>query len=62
MTRGRSRSPSLLSSACVFAFYKRLCVLSLRYHESAPATLYLGSLEGLNPNGNPKGLSQPWKR
>ena len=31
-------------------------------HERAPVTLYVGSLEGLNPNGDPYGLSQQWKR
>ena len=31
-------------------------------HERAPVTLYVGSLEGLNPNGDPYGLSQRWKR
>ena len=31
-------------------------------HEIAPVTLYVGSLEGLNPNGDPSGLSQRWKR
>ena len=30
--------------------------------ESAPVTLYVGSLEGLNSNGDPDGLSRLWKR
>ena len=31
-------------------------------HEIAPVTFYVGSLGGLNPNSDPYGLSQRWKR